>query len=306
VKDGRGDATETLVDWHVMHTSRLLKAAWSALWRITTFFIVWGILLAPAFVLTTRGQEVGDPTKSPLARLGLEAIVTATAILAAGLVLRFVDRLAFSRLGLGGRHSVPLFGVGLLLGLCMLATAVLSLWLLGNATVDSTARVPLTALVISGIAVFLNSVTQEVLFQGYVLQTVERYSRPLVAVPASAALFALMHGPAIQASALAGLNIFLAGFLLGTAYVFTRSLWLPIGIHFGWNFAQGPLLGMAVSGHQLGTGSQVVILQGPRVLAGGTFGLEGGVLATAVTIVGIATLFAAFGRRARDAPRRPA
>jgi len=289
-----------------MDTSRLLKATWSALWRITTFFIVWGILLAPVFVLATRGPEAHAQAQSPLARLALEAVTTATAILAAGLVLRFVDRLGFGRLGLGGRHAIPLFGVGLLLGLCMVATAVLGLWLLGTATIDATARMPLMALAISGTAVLLNSVTQEVLLQGYVLQTVERYSRPLVAVPITAALFTLLHGPAIQASALAGLNIFLAGLLLGTAYVFTRSLWLPIGIHFGWNFVQGPLLGITVSGHQLGTGSQLVVLEGPRVLVGGSFGLEGGVLATAATIMGLATLFAAFGRRIGDARRKVA
>lgn len=289
-----------------MQASKLLTAIWSVLWRVTTFFIVLGVLLGPVLVLTTQVLEVDDLAKTPFTRLGLEALATATAILAAGLMLRFVDRLPFRSLGLGGRHSMPLFGAGLVLGLCMMAAAVLILWLLGIATIDAQAWVPFMVLATSGSAVFLNSVTQEVLVQGYVLQTVERYSSHLSAVLGSAALFTVMHGPAIQASALAALNIFLAGLLLGTAYVLTRSLWLPIGIHFGWNFVQGPLLGMAVSGHELGAGSQLVLLEGPQVLTGGAFGLEGGVLATVVTIMGIATLFAALGGRVRDASRRVA
>lgn len=94
---------------------------------------------------------------------------------------------------------------------------------------------------------------------------------------------------------MAGLNLYLAGLLLGTAYVLTRSLWLPIGVHFGWNFVQGPLSGLAVSGHDLGSPSQLVALQGPRCLTGGTFGLEGGIVATAVTSLGIVIVAAIFG-----------
>ena len=62
-----------------------------------------------------------------------------------------------------------------------------------------------------------------------------------------------------------------AGVLLGSAYFLTRRLWLPIGLHIGWNFTQGGVFGIAVSGHP-SSGLLQAVLSGPTWLSGGAFG----------------------------------
>lgn len=91
-------------------------------------------------------------------------------------------------------------------------------------------------------------------------------------------------------------NLFAAGVLLGLAYTMTRNLWLPIALRFSWDFLQGPVLGIAVSGQALDGGWRVLDPKGPTILTGGSLGLEGGLAATLATISGMAALIAA-GRR---------
>ena len=70
----------------------------------------------------------------------------------------------------------------------------------------------------------------------------------------------------------------------------TRNLWLPIGIHFGWNFLQGPILGLTVSGQSVDCGWRLFRLHGTPLFTGGMFGPEGGLIAGVVTLIGIAAV----------------
>jgi hypothetical protein len=93
--------------------------------------------------------------------------------------------------------------------------------------------------------VLVNSITQEVLVRGYVLQTIERSFGGAAAVLVSSLTFTGLHaGALVEGGILPGFNLFAAGLLLGVAFTTTRTLWLPIGLHFSWNFLQGPVLGI--------------------------------------------------------------
>jgi hypothetical protein len=82
-----------------------------------------------------------------------------------------------------------------------------------------------------------------------------------------------------------------AGVFLSAAYMLTRRLWLPIGIHAGWNFAQGGIFGVSVSGTGA-TGILQSTLTGPVWLSGGEFGAEASVVAIAICgTLGIALFF---------------
>jgi len=82
-------------------------------------------------------------------------------------------------------------------------------------------------------------------------------------------------------------NLVLAGVWFGVAYLRTRSLWLPLGIHWAWNWALGSLFGLPVSGissiasHPLLRGTDL----GPAWLTGGSYGIEGGIACTAALIL---------------------
>jgi len=104
----------------------------------------------------------------------------------------------------------------------------------------------------------------------------------------SSSLFAVLHLYNPNASALGTLNIFLAGMMLGTGYVLTGQLAIPIGLHVTWNLFQGNVFGFPVSGLDL-TGATFIATRqaGPTLLTGGPFGPEAGLIAPAAMAVGV-------------------
>jgi cyanophycinase len=130
----------------------------------------------------------------------------------------------------------------------------------------------------------LSGVGEEIVFRGVVFRVIEEGSGTLVALLLSGALFGLIHAGNHGATWISTTAIALeAGVLLASAYVMTRSLWLPMGLHFGWNFAEGGIFGAAVSG---GTahGLFATQLSGPDWLTGGAFGPEASVVAVGVCV----------------------
>jgi hypothetical protein len=94
----------------------------------------------------------------------------------------------------------------------------------------------------------------------------------------------------------------IAGLLLGAAFALTGRLWLPIGIHIGWNFAEGSLFGTAVSGGQLGGSVIVGKLSGPDILTGGRFGPEASIVTIVVLLMATAFLGWRLARSRRAEP----
>ncbi len=133
---------------------------------------------------------------------------------------------------------------------------------------------------LAGVWLYLGvAVSEELLFRGYPFQRLLRGSGIPIALVLMALYFAYAHwdnpGMSGTTKVWATVNIFMAGLLLGVCYLRTRRLALPIGVHLGWNWAQGSLLGFGVSGTMDTGGWLRPIFQGrPEWLTGGTFGLE--------------------------------
>ena len=136
-------------------------------------------------------------------------------------------------------------------------------------------------------AVFLPAVLhEELLFRGYPFQRLWRW-RPWVAIAIVSLLFATLHAWNDAVTPLALVNIFLGGVLLSLAYARFERLWLPIGLHLGWNLMTGPVLGYEVSGYVPEASLLRVTGGGPAVLTGGAFGIEGSIWMTVVELAGI-------------------
>jgi uncharacterized protein len=137
--------------------------------------------------------------------------------------------------------------------------------------------------------------TEELLFRGFVFQRLIDSTGVWAAQAIVAAFFLLTHLDAIQGHGvltyLAGVNIFLASIMFGVAYLRTRSLALPLGVHFGANAAQGPLLGFGVSGNEQ-PGLLTVSTHASDWLTGGAFGLE----ASVPGLIGVIVLTFALAR----------
>jgi membrane protease YdiL (CAAX protease family) len=133
-----------------------------------------------------------------------------------------------------------------------------------------------------------NAAQQEILTRGYVLQTIRDHFSVRSALWFSSLIFMLMHaGVLLDGAILPAINLFLAGRLFGIAYLYTGSLWLPIGLHFGWNYMIGPVLGLTLTGQNIKGQWQMLELSGPDWITGGEFGPEGGIMATVVVAAGI-------------------
>jgi len=128
---------------------------------------------------------------------------------------------------------------------------------------------------------------EEILFRGYLFQRMLSGRGTILAVAFFSALFAGAHLWNPEAAALSTVNTFLSGVLLATAYVKTRGLWLPIGLHWAWNFMMGPVLSLPVSGLDMSPALLRVELAGPRWLTGGGYGPEGGAVLSVACCIAI-------------------
>lgn len=128
----------------------------------------------------------------------------------------------------------------------------------------------------------LSGVGEELIFRGGVYRLAEERFGTTLAIVISGAFFGLIHAgnPGATPASTAAIALE-AGVLLAAAYAAVRSLWLPIGLHFAWNFTEGGVFGAAVSGHPV-KGLMNVHLSGPDYLTGGRFGPEASVPAVII------------------------
>jgi hypothetical protein len=134
-------------------------------------------------------------------------------------------------------------------------------------------------------------VSEEVLSRGYHLQNMAEAMSPRWAVFLSSALFAVLHLPNPHASAASFVGVLASGYFLAFAWQRTRNLWLPIGIHIGWNFFEGAIFGYPVSGMP---GFNLILqnVSGPEIVTGGGFGPEAGLVVYPAIILGAVLVWA--------------
>ena len=131
---------------------------------------------------------------------------------------------------------------------------------------------------------------EELLSRGYIIGAMEvSNNNKWFAIMVSAVIFSLMHYGNNGFSLIPFLNIFLVGILFGVMYVKTKSIWLSTGFHITWNFFQGCIYGMPVSGITTPKLYEMTCV-GNSILNGGTFGPEGGLIVTMVIILMVVSL----------------
>lgn len=139
----------------------------------------------------------------------------------------------------------------------------------------------------TGVLFFLAAFGEELFFRGYPFQTLVESIKAPAAVIIMSAAFSVAHMMNPNVSVLALVNIFLAGVWLCVAYLKTRTLWFPTGLHLSWNFMQGTIFSYPVSG-QLFEDKTLFhnSVSGPVLLTGGDFGPEAGLMTTVVLLLG--------------------
>lgn len=230
-------------------------------WWIALFFVVLFLLLFP-LILLARGGSGSVP-------IWTQALIVIFASLICQAVRRQPPSEVFGRLD---PRWLAQLGVGLVLGALLMLIPAGALLALGAVHWSAGAGV---AALGPSLALFAAvAVTEEVLFRGFLFQRLIAGMGVWWAQLIIAGLFTLTHSDALQhAGPLAAVNIFIASWMFGAAYLRTRGLALPIGLHLAANFVQGGVLGFGVSGGDE-PGLLRADLQGPSWLTGGAFGLE--------------------------------
>ena len=187
------------------------------------------------------------------------------------LLVKLVERRPASELAL--RRLAPDGMLGLLAGAALFSAVVGVLWLLGSYHVLGTH--PGAPWFIAALTVGLGAgIGEEIMFRGVLYRIVEEGLGSWIALLVSALFFGAIHLNNPGATLWAGLAIAIeAGILFGLLYLVTRSLWVCMGLHAAWNFMQGTVYGIPVSG-TTADGWLVSTRSGPAWLGGGVFGAE--------------------------------
>lgn len=245
---------------------------------LTLMVIGLAAVVLAAMLMSLLTGLAGARSNSPLSVVGALLIALA-AIAAYKAFKRWVERDEDREMPLRGlAQELP---AGLLAGallFCLMAGIVSSLGgirVLGMRGMGDLWSMLATAIV--------SGVVEEVVFRGVVMRQLEAWLGSWAALAITAAFFGFAHLLNPGATVFAGFAIAMeAGILLGACYLYTRRLWLPIGLHAAWNFTQGWLFSVPISGGEAPEGLFVTVRQGPDWLTGGAFGLEASVVAMLV------------------------
>jgi len=277
-----------------------LRSGWRlAVYIVVLFFLSAALLLTLSFTLARVVPKETYETLFSEGDLGfvLQAFINfipaALAAWGCGYVL---EDLPWRALG-WALHKGWLLDVfkGLLMGGAIVCVAALVGMVAGGYRIEmggAGAYAVARTLATSCVIFLLSAAAEEMMFRSYPLQTLMRSWPILPALVFSSVTFGIAHvwNPNVVPG-FTLVNTILAGAWLAVAYWRTRSLWFPMGLHFGWNWVQGAFIGSPVSGITRITPDPLMRLTdaGPAWIGGGAYGIEGGAACTIAIIIG--TLF---------------
>ncbi|HEU4557801.1 MAG TPA: CPBP family intramembrane glutamic endopeptidase [Longimicrobium sp.] len=251
-------------------------------WRIALWTGIF-VFLAASLMLVMNLARIPSSLET------VTAVELSAAVVAGWAMLALIDRRPFGALGYAADRVAPRdSGLGFALGGAAIALAVGVLTVAGSVrwVADSGTWPEFVAALLRALLLFtVAAAAEEAIFRGYAFQALVQGIGAWPTVLVTSALFSLAHvrNPNVDAVGLA--NIFLAGVMLGWAYLRTRSLWFATGVHVGWNWTMSALLDFPVSGLVRDTPLYDVAAVGPRWMTGGSFGPEAGVPGTVVIVV---------------------
>jgi membrane protease YdiL (CAAX protease family) len=302
-------------NWFV-HGGRLRSG-----WRVGLYILIYfvGLLIVQSLVLglyavymAAQGAATPaallatlQPERLPIwLYLALEVVQLAILVPLTWVFVRLLDRRRFVDLGF---HLEWGWGWNLALGLALGGTLIGLVfgveWGAGWLAIGGVAQVSLARLLLDNLAAtalfVLVAWAEELMFRGYIQVNLGEGTGVWPGLVLTSLIFGLFHALNPNFQWLALLNIALAGLSLGYGRRVTGNLWLPMAYHFGWNFFQGVVFSLPVSGMRYAGLLEVTTRNVAPFLTGAAFGPEGGLVATLVLLLSFPVLWL-WGRWRRE------
>jgi membrane protease YdiL (CAAX protease family) len=206
-------------------------------------------------------------------------------------------------IGLFRNRAIPEVIVGFSIGMIIVGTMFGVMYLCGGYSVTKV-NWPID-FVPALVLYFFAGLTEEFLFRGYIFRTFEKSGGTIYAIIFSSLCFGFAHFFNMPEDASLGYKTyaclilsFEAGLPLSGAFLLTRSLWLAVGFHWAWNFLEGTVFGVAVSGTDAGPAIFTAHMTGNQYISGGVFGPEAGLpFFTVGVLTGLGMIFLALKQR---------
>jgi len=177
---------------------------------------------------------------------------------------------------------------GFLIGFVLQSLTILVIYLNGSYTILKVN--PVSFILIPFVLMFTVAVIEEILVRGIIFRIMEEKLGTYLSLLISSVLFGVFHVLNPNATLISGICITAAGFMLGAAFIYSRNLWMPIALHFAWNFTQSGIFGAVTSGNEKTKSLLEAQISGSGLITGGEFGPEGSIQAIVFCTLGAVLL----------------
>ncbi len=258
---------------------------------VILFYVVQTIAGIPLF-LAMKYLMPGEPgaTYATLFSFAITTIVTIFFV--KYMYKRPAESLGFHREGL-----IKNYVGGLLIGAGLLTFTLIASKVMGIITIEFNSAVNWTVVFIMFIGFVIQGMTEEVICRGYVQNTLRIRWGLVVTMIIQSAFFAGLHSLNNGMKLMPVINLFLFAAFIGILFYYNDNLWMASGIHTIWNFMQGPIMGIEVSGQVFPSTVFKSTFTGSDFLSGGSFGMEGSIFTTIAMVVGIIIVYLIYNKK---------
>ena len=218
------------------------------------------------------------------------------------LVLLFackINKRTLFSLGLTKYNILKRYGLGLMIGFITLSLSLFITFILGGTKFNGFVDMNIPLLILFFIGFMFQGFEEELLCRGFMMYGLSKKQSLFFAMMYNSLFFALLHLGNDGMNILAFMNLFLAGLSFSCMAVYFDDIWVASGAHSMWNYAQGNIFGILVSGMNMGSSIFNIELVGSTLISGGKFGLEGGIGVFVVEILTILVFCALYKKKVK-------
>lgn len=256
-----------------------------------TLVIVTSVIGGSIGLVLYQARLIGPVTQFIVFNLVLNFLLLIGAV---WLVVTKIEKRRFKDIGFEKHNSLKKYVRGFQIGIILMSLCTLVMYLGGGITIVRGINKPSNYIVIVFLTLIgwiVQGAGEEILCRGWMLSIIGKRYNVIFAVVVTSIMFTVLHGLNSSISYIALVNLFIYGVFAALYVVWEKGLWGVCGFHSAWNWMQGNILGIEVSGNRVVGGSLINLKAvGNPLLSGNGFGVEGSIVCTIILLVGILLL----------------